>query len=168
MSNEQQNNQQAKQNDTDEKEFAIQKIYIKDVSFETPNSPAIFTQKWEPNINLELSTNGKHLGEGVHEVVLTVTVTAKIEDKTAYLAEAHQAGVFKISGIEGQELAHALGSYCPNILFPFVREVISDLVTKGGFPQLLLTPVNFDALFAQHMQRMQEQQSNQTEEGAVH
>ncbi len=139
-----------------EKEFAIQKIYIKDVSFETPNSPAIFTQKWEPNVNLELSTAGRPLADGVHEVVLSITVTAKIGDKTAYLVEAQQAGVFTIRNFNEQELGPMLGSFCPNILFPFARETISDLVIKGGFPQLLLAPVNFDALFAQHMQNQQQ------------
>jgi preprotein translocase subunit SecB len=137
-----------------EKEFSIQKVYIKDISFETPNSPAVFTQKWEPNVNLELSTAGRALAEGVHEVVLSLTVTAKLGDKTAYLVEAQQAGVFTIRGFTEQELAPMLGSFCPNILFPFAREAISDLVAKGGFPQLLLAPVNFDALFAQHMQSL--------------
>ena len=139
------------------KEFVIQKIFIKDVSFEAPNSPAIFTQKWEPNVNLELGTAGRALAEGVHEVVLSLTVTAKLGDKTAYLVEAHQAGVFTIRNFSEQELGPMLGSFCPNILFPFAREAISDLVAKGGFPQLILAPVNFDALFAQHLQRSHEQ-----------
>jgi preprotein translocase subunit SecB len=139
-----------------EKEFSIQKVYIKDVSFETPNSPAVFTQKWEPNVNLELSTAGRALAEGVHEVVLSLTVTAKLGDKTAYLVEAQQAGVFTIRGFTEQELAPMLGSFCPNILFPFAREAVADLVTKGGFPPLLLAPVNFDALFAQHMQSLKQ------------
>ena len=149
-----------------EKEFAIQKIFIKDVSFEAPNSPSVFTQKWEPNVNLELSTAGRQLADGVHEVVLSLTVTAKLGDKTAYLVEAHQAGVFTIRNFNDQEMGPMLGSFCPNILFPFAREAISDIVTKGGFPQLLLAPVNFDALFAQHMQRLQEQAADKTP--AVH
>lgn len=139
------------------KEFVIQKVYIKDVSFETPSSPNIFTQKWEPGVNLELSTSGRALAEGVHEVVLALTITSKLGDKTAYLVEAQQAGIFTIRGFSEPEMAHMLGSYCPNILFPFAREAVSDLVTKGGFPPLLLAPVNFDALFGQHMQRLQEQ-----------
>jgi preprotein translocase subunit SecB len=152
-----------------DKEFVIQKVYIKDVSFETPNSPAIFTQKWEPNVNLELSTSGRALAEGVHEVVLSLTVTAKIGDKTAYLVEAQQAGVFTIRGFSEQELAPMLGSFCPNVLFPFAREAVAELVAKGGFPQLILAPVNFDALFAQHMQRAQQQQAKKPEEsGAMH
>lgn len=138
------------------KEFVIQKVYIKDVSFETPNSPAVFTQKWEPNVNLELSTAGRALADGVHEVVLSLTVTAKLGDKTAYLVEAHQAGVFTIRGFSAEEMGPMLGSFCPNILFPFAREAVSDIVNKGGFPQLLLAPVNFDALFAQHMQSLKQ------------
>lgn len=140
-----------------ERQFVIQKIYTKDISFETPNSPEIFTQKWEPSINVELGTNGKSVGEGVHEVVLSVTVTAKQGDKTAFLAEVKQAGIFAINGFPEQELGAMVGSYCPNILFPYAREVISDLVAKGGFPQLLLAPVNFDALYAQHVAQMKEQ-----------
>lgn len=140
-----------------DRQFIIQKIYTKDISFETPNSPAIFTQKWEPEINVELGTNGKPVSDGVHEVVLSVTVTAKIADKTAFLVEVKQAGVFAITGFPEQEMAAMVGSYCPNALFPYAREVISDLVTKGGFPQLLLAPVNFDALYAQHMEQVKKQ-----------
>lgn len=151
---------------TGAKEFVIQKIFIKDVSFEAPNSPAIFTQKWEPSVNLELGTAGRALADGVHEVVLSLTVTAKLGDKTAYLVEAHQAGVFTIRNFTEQEMGPMLGSFCPNILFPFAREAVADIVAKGGFPQLLLAPVNFDALFAQHMQRVQDDSGEKTP--AVH
>ncbi|HHI92787.1 MAG TPA: protein-export chaperone SecB [Gammaproteobacteria bacterium] len=136
-----------------EQQFTLQKIYLKDISFETPNSPEIFTEEWKPDVNVELQTAGKPLTDEVMEVVLTVTVTAKLGDKTAYLAEAHQAGVFTIAGFSDDERVHMQGSYCPNILFPYAREAISDLVSKGGFPQLLLAPVNFDALLAQHKQQ---------------
>lgn len=150
-------------------EFIIQKIYVKDASFEAPSTPDIFSEKWEPQINLELNTAGKGLENDTHEVVLTVTVTAKLGDKTAFLIEAQQAGVFSVRGLSEQELSHALGSYCPNILFPYAREVISDLVTKGGFPQLLLSPVNFDALYAQHMQKMQDEKQDEPQaEEPVH
>ncbi len=137
------------------KQFIIQKVYIKDVSFETPNSPVIFTQKWEPKVEFNLASNAQALENGLYEVSLTVTVTVKLEDKTAYLAEATQAGVFTISGFEEQELGPMIGSYCPTILFPFAREAVSDLVVKGGFPPLLLAPVNFDALYQQHVQQQQ-------------
>lgn len=149
-----------------EQQFHLQKIYTKDISFETPNSPDVFTEKWEPEVNIELHSSGKPLADDVHEVVLTVTVTAKIGEKTAYLVEIHQAGVFTIAGFADNERAHMLGSFCPNILFPYAREVISDVVAKGGFPQLLLAPVNFDALYAQHVQQQQNDQDS-TEE-AVH
>ena len=150
----------------DEQQFQLQKIYTKDISFETPNSPDIFTEKWEPEVNIELQSSGKPLSDDVHEVVLTVTVTAKIGEKTAYLVETHQAGVFTIAGFGESERGHMLGSFCPNILFPYAREAISDLVAKGGFPQLLLAPVNFDALYAQHVQKQQE--GNASSEEGVH
>jgi preprotein translocase subunit SecB len=141
-----------------EKQFALQKLYVKDVSFETPNSPSIFTQKWEPHVELNLASNAQTLQENVYEVTLTVTVTVKIEDKTAYLVEVSQSGVFTLAGFEEHEMGPMVGSYCPNILFPYVREAVSDLVIKGGFPPLLLAPVNFDALYMQHVQQMQQQE----------
>ena len=134
-------------------QFILQKIYVKDLSFETPNSPESFTQKWEPEVNVELNSNGKMLEENVHEVVLGVTVTAKLADKTAYLAEIHQAGIFTIQGYEPKERDAMLGSYCPNILFPYAREVISDLVNRGGFPQMLIQPVNFEAIYQEHLKK---------------
>lgn len=143
---------QANQN---QREFALQRIYVKDLSFETPNSPVIFTEEWKPESNLNLNSNVTKLGNNAYEVVLTVTVTTKVGDKTAFLVEVQQAGIFIIKGFAENELGQMLGAYCPNILFPYTREVVSDLVTKGGFPQLLLTPVNFDALYAQHMQEQQ-------------
>ncbi|MCK4587729.1 MAG: protein-export chaperone SecB [Gammaproteobacteria bacterium] len=143
--------------------FQLQKIFLKDTSFETPNSPDIFTENWEPDVNIELQTAGKPLADGIHEVVLTVTVTTKVGDKTAYLVEVHQAGIFTMTGFNENERAHMLGSFCPNILFPFAREAISDFVGKGGFPQLVLAPVNFDALYSQHVQQ-QKEKSTVTEE----
>mgnify|MGYP001829106445 CR=1 FL=1 len=138
-----------------EQQFAIQKIYIKDVSFESPNAPAVFTDEWKPDSNLELNTNGKKLEDNVYEVVLSLTVTVKNNDKVAHLVEIQQAGIFSIAGFNDSDLSHMLGSFCPNILFPYAREAVSDIVTRGGFPQLLLSPVNFDALYAQHLQQMQ-------------
>jgi preprotein translocase subunit SecB len=150
----------------DEQQFQLQKIYLKDTSFETPNSPEVFTENWEPDVNVELQTAGKPITDDVHEVVLTVTVTAKVGDKTAYLVEVHQAGVFTLTSFSDNERAHMLASYCPNILFPYAREAISDLIGKGGFPQLLLAPVNFDALYNQHVQ--QQQAKSKTTEEPVH
>jgi len=141
----------AEEKQAEEKQFSIQKIHTKDISFETPNSPQIFTQKWEPNVDFNLSTNATPLEDGLFEITLTVTVTVKTEDTVAYLVEATQAGIFSLAGFEEEEMKPMVGSFCPNILFPYAREVISDLVAKGGFPQLLLAPVNFDALYSQHM-----------------
>lgn len=145
----------------DERRFTVQKIYTKDISFETPNSPQIFTGKrWTPDINVQLSNQGEKVQNDLHEVTLTVTVTAKLEDKTAYLVEIQQAGLFTIEGIGTEELPAIIGSYCPTILFPYAREVISDLVMRGGFPQLVLNPVNFDALYVQHVKEMQEKEQS--------
>ncbi len=141
----------------EDKQFAIQRIFIKDVSFETPNSPQIFTEKWEPKVEFNLASNARPLQDNFYEVALTTTITVKVEDKTAYLAEVTQAGIFLLTGFEEEEIGPMLGSYCPNVLFPYAREAVSDLVTKGGFPPMLLAPVNFDALYAQHMQQAQEQ-----------
>ena len=142
-----------------EPQFAIQRIYTKDLSFESPNVPVIFTEKWEPQINVDLNSTGNAISEGLYEVELKLTVTAKLGDKTAYLVEVKQAGIFVISGFNEADLGGMIHSYCPNLLFPYAREVISDIVSKGSFPQMLLQPINFDALYAQHLQ-------NQAVEGA--
>ncbi len=139
-------------------QFILQRIYTKDVSFETPNSPAVFTEQWEPEVNVELNSTGNKLtDDNIFEVVLSVTVTAKLGEKTAYLAEVQQAGIFTLNGFSDQELNALIHSHCPNLLFPYVREVVSDLVSKGSFPQMLLQPINFDALYAQHLQKQQGQ-----------
>ncbi|NOY70782.1 MAG: protein-export chaperone SecB [Gammaproteobacteria bacterium] len=135
--------------------FQIQKIYTRDVSVETPNSPQIFQVEWKPDVNVQLGNSAKKIGDQVHEVITTVTVTTKLDDKTAYLIEVQQAGIFTIEGFADEELGQMVGSYCPNILFPYAREAISDLIAKAGFPQLLLAPVNFDAIYAQHQQQIQ-------------
>jgi preprotein translocase subunit SecB len=139
-----------------EKQFSIQKIYIKDMSFETPNSPKIFIGKWEPTVDFNLGTQVSPLEDSMYEVALTVTITVKSENATAYLVEVNQAGIFSLAGFTDAEMGPMLGSFCPNILFPYAREAISDLVTKGGFPQMLLAPVNFDALYSQHIHQAQQ------------
>ncbi|MFK5915159.1 MAG: protein-export chaperone SecB [Woeseiaceae bacterium] len=135
-----------------EPHFTIEKIFLKDVSFESPAAPAIFTEDWQPEINMDLNSSAQPLDENIFEVELSITVTAKNADKTAFLVEVKQCGIFSISGMDKENLDGMLGSFCPNILFPYAREAISDLVSKGGFPQLLLSPVNFDAIYAQHLQ----------------
>ena len=140
--------------------FEIQKIYVKDLSFETPNSPKIFTEKWNPKTDVHIQTENNKLDENVFEVAIVVTVTATQEDTTAFLVEAKQAGIFFIEHFPEEQHKQLLGSYCPNILFPFARETIAELITKGGFPQLLLNPVNFDALYQQHITAVKEQKEN--------
>ena len=142
-------------NEQTEAHFSIEKIYLKDVSFESPSAPAVFTEEWSPEINMDLNSQGHAIDENVFEVELSITVTAKNKDKTAFLVEIKQCGIFAISGMDEANLNGMLGSFCPNILFPYAREAVSDLVTKGGFPQLLLSPVNFDAIYAQHLQNNQ-------------
>ncbi len=146
----------AEENSVVEKQFSIQKIYTKDMSFETPNSPKVFTEKWEPAVDFNLGTHVAPLENAMYEVALTVTITVKNGDATAYLVEVNQAGIFSLSGFTDAEMGPMVGSFCPNILFPYAREAISDLVTKGGFPPMLLAPVNFDALYSQHLQQAQQ------------
>jgi len=155
--------EEAKQDEA-KREFTLQRIYTKDISFETPNSPAIFKQTWKPESTVNLNTEVSKLDDNVFEVLLTVTITTKIEEQTAYLAEVKQAGIFGIKGFPEQELGPLMGSYCPNLLFPYVREVVTDLVTKGSFPQMVLQPVNFDALYSQHQQALAKKMAeNQTQ-----
>jgi len=143
---------------TEEQVFTIQKIFIKDLSFESPNTPDIFLEKdWQPNVNLNLQSTARTIDETVHEVILSVTVTAKLnEETTAYLAEVQYAGIFTLSNFADEDKTYMLGSYCPNLLFPYIREAISDVVAKGGFPQLLLAPVNFDALLQNKLQQQED------------
>lgn len=137
-----------------QKQFSIQKLYIKDSSFESPGSPECFTyQKWEPKIDVNLTNNQRHVQDDLYEAVLVITATVTHEEKTAFLVEVHQAGLFSIEGFEEEEKRYLLGSQCMNILFPYLREAISDLSVRGGFPPLLLSPVNFDALYQQHLQQ---------------
>jgi len=147
----------AEEQQTSEKQFSIQKIYTKDLSFETPSSPKIFTEKWEPTVDLNLSSQILPLEQSLYEVTVTITITVKSIESIAYLVEVSQAGIFTLSGFTEEEMGPMLGSFCPNILFPYAREAVSDLVAKGGFPQLLLAPVNFDALYAQQLQYAQQQ-----------
>lgn len=134
-------------------QFQIQRVYTKDISFETPNSPAIFQKEWKPEIKLDLDTRTTELGPNLYEVVLAVTTTASMGEETAFLCEVQQAGIFSISEMPEQNKAHMLGSFCPNVLFPYAREAISNLVNRGTFPPLNLAPVNFDAIFAAYMQK---------------
>ena len=136
--------------------FSIEKIYVKDLSVESPNSPQAFLQPESPEVEVQLQTAANAVTEGLYEVVLTVTVTARIDGKTLFLVEAAQAGLFQIRGIPEGDLELILATACPNILFPYARETISDTVNRAGFPPVILTPVNFDALYQQRTQAQEE------------
>jgi len=143
-------------------QFSIQKIYIKDISFETPNSPDIFKMEWKPVVDMHITNEATPLGEDLFDVVLSVTITVKIDDKIVYLVEINQAGIFLIKNIPEDVLGRMLATSCANILFPFAREAISDIVTRGGFPQLLVSPVNFDVLYEQQKKQAAEQAKQST------
>jgi preprotein translocase subunit SecB len=127
--------------------FAIEKVYVKDLSLEIPNAPQAFLEREAPTVDIQLHHNSTGVEEGVYQTVLTVTVTAKVGEKTLFLVEAGQAGIFVIRNVPAAELEAVLAIACPNILFPYVREVISDTVTRAGFPPVVLSPVNFDAIY---------------------
>ena len=133
-------------------QFEIQRLYIKDISFEAPNTPQTFIEEWKPEVELNLETRSNRIQDTTHEVILSVTASVKTAQKPAFVVEVQYAGVFIIAGLPDEQLKQMLGSFCPTILFPYAREVISDLVVRGGFPQLILAPVNFDALYAQHLE----------------
>ena len=156
--------QDKKDSDT-QGQFGTQNIYVKDISFETPNSPQIFMEQGQPKTELEMSIKINKLSEDVYEVILNITVTVKVEEKTAYLIEVHQAGIFTIKDFDDDKLSHMLHVYCPTILFPFARETIFSLVTQGGFQPLwrggfLLLPVNFEAIYNQQRQNENASESN--------
>jgi len=137
--------------------FQLQRLYLKDLSFEAPNAPEVFKKEWKPDVKLEVTNSATPVEEGIYEVVLKVTASAKVEEKTAFIVEVQQAGLFAVKGLEGVQLQHILKGVCANILFPYAREAISDVVSKGTFPQLMLQPINFEAAFAEQMRRQQEE-----------
>jgi preprotein translocase subunit SecB len=147
-------------------QFSIQKIYIKDASFESPEAPQSFRfSQWNPKVDLNLANDQAHIDGDSYEVVLSITVTVAQEEKTAFLIEVHQAGLFEISGFDDDQRRYLLGSQCMNILFPYAREAISDLSVRGGFPPVTLSPVNFDGLYQQHLKQKQAEQAKQGESG---
>ncbi len=141
-------------------QFGLERLFVKDLSFEVPSSK-VFLGEWKPEMDVQLNTETTRLDDTHYEVSVTVTVTAKNDNATAFVAEVKQAGIFLITGVPEAQLTQLVGAYCPNILFPYVRETISDLVNRGSFPQLLLAPVNFDALFAQAQQQRAQQAGQQ-------
>jgi preprotein translocase subunit SecB len=136
--------------------FGIEKLYVKDASIEVPNAPQIFTERTAPQVNVELGNSATRLDDGIFEVAIKVTVTAKIGEKTAFLVEATQAGIFAIRNVPEENLEIILGVTCPNILFPYAREAVSDMVTRAGFAPVLLNPINFEALYMQQKQSQAE------------
>lgn len=142
-------------------QFGLERLFVKDLSFEVPSSK-VFLGEWKPEMDVQLNTETVRLDDTHFEVAVTVTVTAKNADVVAFVAEVKQAGIFLINGVPEEQLTQLVGAYCPNILFPYVREAISDVVNRGSFPQLLLAPVNFDALFAQAQQQRAQQQQQGT------
>ncbi len=141
-----------------QQQFAMQRIYTKDLSFESPSTPNVFKQQWQPKVNVDLNTKSDKLDDnGNFEVVLSITITAKIEEDTAFLVEVKQAGIFMVTGFEGENLRRILGTAAPNILFPYARETIDGLCVKGGFPPVMLAPVNFDALYQQALAQAQQE-----------
>ena len=143
-----------------ERQVGIQKIYVKDFSFESPQSPNVFAggKEWKPHSNLNLRSAHKQIKEkeNLFEVVLTITVETKQDDDALFLVEVQQAGVFQITGYEKDEFAHVVGSFCPSVLFPYAREAIASVVSRGGFPEFILQPINFDALYAQSLQQQKD------------
>lgn len=155
---------------SNEPQFEVQRIYLKDLSYEAPNTPHTFVEEWKPEVQLNLETKSNRIQNNVHEVILSVTANVTSNKKPAFIVETHLAGIFAISGFNNDQLHQMLGSFCPNIIFPYAREVISDVVVRGGFPQLILAPVNFDALYAQHMEEKGKGGSSGiiTGEGKIH
>lgn len=150
-----------------QQQFAMQRIYTKDISFESPSTPNVFKQQWQPQVNVDLNTKSDKVDDTNFEVVLSITITAKVGEETAFLVEVQQAGIFMIAGIEGDDLRRVLGTAAPNILFPYARETIDGLCVKGGFPPVMLAPVNFDALYQQALAQQAAQQGSVEGETAL-
>ena len=155
-----------KKQDAEQPQFSIQRVYLKDLSFETPQGPSAFKKKWQPKVSQDLNTKSKQVEEGIFEVALRVTITMTDGDDTIYIVEAEQAGLFNIKGFTDEQLPQILNTTCPGILFPYLRETLDNIVTKGSFPALLLPPINFDALFANAVQQAAEE--NQGGDGTKH
>jgi preprotein translocase subunit SecB len=142
-------------------QFTVEKIYVKDVSFEAPNAPQIFQEQGQPQLTMNLNQKVAQLSDAMFEVVLGITLTCTLGDKTVYLVEVEQAGIFGLAGFDQRALDVMLGTHCPNVLFPYVRQAISELITTGGFPPFSLQPINFDGLYAEGLRRRAEQASQQ-------
>lgn len=144
------------QSQEQEIQFALSRLYVKDISFEAPNSPEVFQQQFQPKVQLDVDNSHTSLGDGIYEVTVRVTVQVFNGDQetTAFLAEVHQAGIFQVAGLPEEQIDHTLNAFCPNILFPYARECVDNLVTRGSFPALMLAPINFDMLYAQKQEEL--------------
>ncbi len=143
--------------------LSTEKIYVKDSSYESPNTPGIYSQEWQPELKLELGTKVRKFADNTYEVILALTVTAKLGDKTAFLVEIHQAGVFVISGFEEEQVDGLLNVHCPTVLFPFASAAVTEMVARGGFPQLVLQPVNFESVYQQKLQRKTQENAGEAQ-----
>ena len=140
------------------RQILLQRIYLKDASVEVPLAPQVFTRQWNPQLDVQVGTTATSLGSGIHQVMLTVTVTAKLGEETGFLVEVHQAGIFQIVGITAEaELQAVIAGYCPGVIFPFAREAVADLIQRSGFPPVLLQPINFEALYVEHLTRARQE-----------
>jgi len=156
--------------DQPQQQFAMQRIYTKDISLESPSTPAVFKKQWQPQISVDLGTKSEKIDDtGNYEVVLTITITAKVEEETAFLIEVQQAGIFMINGFNAEDLRRVVGTAAPNILFPYARECIDNMCVKGGFPPVMLAPINFEAMYQQALAQAQAGQAGQADaEPATH
>jgi preprotein translocase subunit SecB len=143
--------------DKNEALLSLQRIYLQRLDYQAPEAPAIFRDEWQPKINLDLRTENRLLEEGVHEVSLKLKVTAKSEEKTVFVIEVDQSGIFSLQGFSEEQMDHILGAYCPSVLYPYARQIITDTVNQGSFPQLLLAPINFDTLYIQNKEQQTKQ-----------
>lgn len=150
----------AQQGNESQPQFALQRIYTKDISFESPGAPMIFQEQWQPKVSMDLNSSHSKITDNQYEVVVSLTITTKLGEKVAYIVEVQQAGVVLIKNIPEQQLGHMLGAYCPSLLFPYAREAVDSLVTRGSFPALMLAPVNFDVIYQQALQRRQQEAQN--------
>ncbi len=145
-------------NSSPTRQVVLQRIYLKDASVEVPLAPQVFTRQWNPQLDVQVGTATSPLGGGVHQVMLTVTITAKLGEETGFLVEVHQAGIFQIVGFSTESDTQAiLAGYCPGVIFPFAREAVADLIQRSGFPPVLLQPINFEALYVEHLTRARDQ-----------
>jgi len=152
--------------------FALDRVYVKDLSFESPNSPEVFAKEWDPKFKMDLNTKHKPVTDEVYEVTVCVTLTATVDGMTAYIAEVEQAGIFQVVGVQGLQLAQVLSSNCPSVLFPYLRETMDNLIVKGSFAPAYLAPVNFEAIFASALrkkqQELQEAAATEAEDSTSH